>query len=86
MNLPYSIRMYWTNSWPLTVQLQQYIFEKTLKENGSTHLYASFDTFCVHIGQLSETQWVFLKTVKSLFSKENVVNFETFQKFKVSEA
>ena len=62
-------------------------FWKTLIEAGSSHLYSSFGTFCVQIGQLFEAQWVFekcLKTVKSLFSKENVVDFQFFRKFKVS--
>ena len=77
--VPYSIRMYWTNFWQPTDHIQLNIFEKTLIEIGSSHLYASFGTFCVQIGQFFEAQWVFencLKTVKSLFSKENVVNFE----------
>ena len=39
-----------------TVRLQQNIFEKTLIEVGSLHLHASFDTFCVQIGQLLEAQ------------------------------
>ena len=64
--------MYWTNFWQPTVPLQQSIFEKTLLKDCRSHVYASFDTFCVQIGQLFDTQWVFdffLKTVKSLFSK-----------------
>ena len=62
-------------------------FWKTLIEVGSSHIYASFGTFCVQIGQLFEVQRVFekcMKTVKSLFSKENDVDFEFFRKFKVS--
>ena len=62
-------------------------FWKTLIEVGSSHIYASFCTFCVQIGQLFEAQWVFercMKTVKSLFSKENDVDFEFFRKFKIS--
>ena len=54
-------------------------FEKTLKAVGSSHTDASFGTFCVQIGQLFEAQWVFekfMKTAKSLFSKENDINFE----------
>ena len=53
-------------------------FRKTLIKVGSSHLCASFDTFSVQIGLLFETQRVFekcLKTVKSLFSKENIVDF-----------
>ena len=49
--------------------------------------YASFGTFCVQIGHFLEAQWVFekcLKTVKSLFLKENDVDFEFFWKFKTS--
>ena len=79
--------MYWTNFWKPTVHVKQYIFEKTIIEVGSSYLYASFGTFCVHIGKFFEAQWVFekcLKTVKSLFSKENEVDFEFFRKFKVS--
>ena len=36
--------------------VQQNIFEKTLIEIFIPHLYASFDTFCVQIGQLFEAQ------------------------------
>ena len=54
MNLPYSIRMYWTKL--PTVHLQQNFFEKTPLEVGSSHIYASFGTFCVQIGQLFEAQ------------------------------
>ena len=67
--------------------VQQNIFEKPLLEVCSSHLYASFGTFCVQIAQLFEAQWVFekcMKTVKSLFSKENDVDFEFFRKFNVS--
>ena len=32
------------------------IFEKTFTEASSLHLYASFGTFCVQIGQLFEAQ------------------------------
>ena len=59
MNLPYSILMYWTNIWQPTVRVQQDIFEKTLVEDSSSHLYASFGTFCVQIDQLFEAQWDF---------------------------
>ena len=86
-NLAYSIRMCWTNFWPPTVHEQQNIFENTLIWVGSSHLYASFGTFCIQIGQFLEAQWVFekcLKTVKSLFLKENEVDFETLWKFKSS--
>ena len=78
---------YWTISWQPTVYVQQNIFEKTNIEVGSSHLYSSFVTFCVQIGQLFEAKWVFkkcIKTVKSQFSKENDVDFEFFRKFKVS--
>ena len=54
----HNIRMYWTNFWQLTIHIQQNIFEKTLIEVGSPHLYASFGTFCVQIGQLFAAQWV----------------------------
>ena len=87
MNLPYLIRMHWTNFWHHTVHAPQNIFEKTLIEVGISHIYASFGMFCVQIGQLFEARWVFekgMKTVKSLFSNENDVDFGFFQKFKVS--
>ena len=51
--------MYWTNFWQPTVNVQQNIFEKTLIKVGSSHLYASFDTFCVQIGQLFVAHWDF---------------------------
>ena len=35
---------------------KQRIFEKYLTEDGSSHFYASFVTFCVQIGQLFEAQ------------------------------
>ena len=47
-------------------------------EVSSTHLYASFGTFCAKIGQSFEAQRVFeecLEIDKSLLSKENVVDF-----------
>ena len=59
MNLSYFIRMYSTNFWQPTVHVLQNVFEKNLIEVGSSHLYASFGTFCVQIGQLFAAQWVF---------------------------
>ena len=41
-------------------------FEKALVKVGSSHLYSSFVTFCVQIGQLHETQWVFEKCLKTV--------------------
>ena len=79
--------MYWMNFWPPIVHEQQNIFEKDIIEVDSSHLYASFGTFCVHIGQFLEAQWVFekcLKTLQLLFLKENEVNFEILWKFKIS--
>ena len=61
--------------------------KKTHIEVGRSNLYASFGTFCLKIGQFLEAQWVFekcFKTVKSLFSKENDVDFEFFRNFKIS--
>ena len=61
--------------------VQQTNFEKTFIKVCSPYLYASFGKFCVQIGQLFEAQRFFekcLKTVKSLFSKENVVTFDFF--------
>ena len=82
LNQPYNIRLYIANFWQPNVHVQQNIFGKILLEVGSWHLYASFGTFCVQIGQFFEAQWVFencLKTVKSLFSKENDGDFEFFR-------
>ena len=52
----YLLLMYWTNFCQPTVRVQQNIFEKTLIEVGSPHIYASFGTFHVQIGQLFEAQ------------------------------
>ena len=41
---------------PPTVHEQQIIFEKTLIEVRTSHLYASFGTFCIKIGQFLEAQ------------------------------
>ena len=71
MNLPYSIRMYWTNFWQPTVHVKQNIFEKNVIKVGSSHLYASFGTFCVQIGQFLEAQWVFF-----LFENGQIAVFE----------
>ena len=79
--------MYWTHFWQPTVHVQQNTFEKVFIEVGSSYLYVSFATICVQIGQFLEAQRVFekcLKTVKSLFLKENNVDLEFFLKFKIS--
>ena len=55
----HNIRMYLTNNWEPTVHVQLNIFGKTLIKVCSLHLYASFGTFCVQIGQLLVPQWVF---------------------------
>ena len=41
----------------MTIHKQQIIFEKDLIEVGSSHLYASFGTFCVQIGLSFESLW-----------------------------
>ena len=46
----YNIRMYWTNFWQPTVHVKQNIFERTLIEVCSPHLYLSFGTFYARIG------------------------------------
>ena len=79
MNLPYSIRMYWTHFSQPTLHLQQNIFEEALAEVGSSHLYAYFGTFCVEIGKFVDPQGIFEKCLKIdqlLLLKENVVDFE----------
>ena len=53
------IRMNWTNFWQPTVHVQENIFGNTQIEDCSSHLYASFVTFCVQIDQLFATQWAF---------------------------
>ena len=63
--------------------LQQNIFEKTLMEDGSSHLYASFGTFCVQIGQLFEAQRDFKITegfeIEVIFlRKQRFYRFQTF--------
>ena len=55
----HNIRMYWTSFWQPTVHVQKTFLKKTLIEVCSPHLYASFETFCIQIGQLVATQWDF---------------------------
>ena len=67
-----------------TIDVQQNIFEKNHVEVGSSHLYTSFGTFCVEIGQFFEGQCSetlnFRKNSKSTsFSFENN-DFIVFQK------
>ena len=79
--------VYWRNFCQLTVGVQQNIFEQTLIEIGSLNLYTFIGTFCVQVGWLFESQWAFeecLNIEKSLFSKENVVNFDFLWMFKDS--
>ena len=38
-----------------------FFWKKNQKKVGSSHLYASFGTFCIQIGQLFEAHWVFWK-------------------------
>ena len=86
-NLTYSIRMYWMNIWQLTIHEQQDIFEKSLIEVGSSHLYASFGTFCTQICQLFETQWHFefvWKSTNRCHRREMSPISAIFQMFKVS--
>ena len=55
----HNIGMYRTNFSQPTVHVKQYTFEKNYTKNSSSHLYASFGTFCVQIGPLFEEQWDF---------------------------
>ena len=48
----HNICMWWPNFWLPTVLKQQSIFLNTLIEVYSSHLHASFGTFCVQIGRL----------------------------------
>ena len=65
--------------------MQQNIFEKSLIEVGSSHLYTFFGTFCVHIGQLFETQCDF-KLLEEFeidvifLRKQGFYRFQTFFK------
>ena len=52
------LRMYWTNLWQPTVQVQQNIFENYFMKIHSSYLYASIDTFCVLIGQLFAARYL----------------------------
>ena len=79
------VRMYWTNYWQPTVDVQQFFFEKNLTEVGSSHLCASFGTFCVQIGQLFEAQWAFKLSeefeIDVIFLwKQRFYRFQTFFK------
>ena len=79
--------MYWMNFCQPIIRLQQNIFEQSLIEVGSLHIYACFGTFCVQIGQIFESQWAFeecLNIDKSLFSQENVADFDFLRIFKDS--
>ena len=79
--------MYWTIFCQPTNRGKQNIFELTLIKDVSLSLYASFGTFCVQIGQLFESQWAFeecLNIDKSLFSQENVADFDFLRIFKNS--
>ena len=55
----HNICMYWAKLWQPTVHIQNHIFEKTLIKVCSSHLHASFGTFCVQIGQFFEARWIF---------------------------
>ena len=59
--------------------------KKTLVEVGSSHLYVSFGTFCVHIGHLVEAQYEFklseeLKMDVIFFPKQRFYRFHTIFK------
>ena len=71
-NLPYSIRMYWTNFWQPTVHVEQNILEKNLIVVGSSHLYASFGTNL-------RPNWSFIRDTVSLwrmFKHWQIAGFE----------
>ena len=64
-------------------------FWKSLIEVGSSHLYASFGTFCVQIGQLVEVQWDFKLSeefeINVIFhQKQRFYRFHTFFKDSLS--
>ena len=74
MNLPYSISMFWTNSWQPTDRVQRTFFEKPLQEVGSSHLNASFGTFCVQNFQ-KNSKWTSFS-----FKNKRFYRFQTFFK------
>ena len=80
-----NIRLYWTNFCLPTVRAKQSIFEQTLIEAGSLHLYASFAPFAsklVNYSRHTETL-NFRKNSKSTsFSFENS-NFTVFMHFSI---
>ena len=76
----YYMRMYWPNFWQPTVHVQQNIFEKAVIEVCSPHLYASFGTFCVQVGQLFEAQRVFL----SMFENRQIAVIECLKNRRAS--
>ena len=81
----HNIRMYWTNFRQPTAHVQQTIFWKILIEVCSLHLYASFGTFCVQIGQSFVSQWVFkqseeFRNRRHFPSKTAIVDFQTYFK------
>ena len=63
----HNIRMYWTNFWQPSVNVEQNTFEKTLIKVGSAHIYVYFGTFCVQIVQFFEAQWFFEKKKQIFF-------------------
>ena len=78
MNQPYYIYVL-SNFFTADRSYTTKYLKKTLIEVGSSHIYASFGTFFVQIGQLFRAKQVFdkcMKTVKSLFSKENDFDFD----------
>ena len=81
--------MYWTNFWPPTVHVKQNIFVKTFIEIDSSHLNASFGTFCVQIGQIFELQWDFKLSEKFeidliFLQKQHFYRFQAFFKDSLS--
>ena len=84
-NLPYSIRMYWTNFWQQTVHAHHNIFEKLwwmLVSHIFTLLLAPYASKLVCFWRHSES---LKKSLKTLFSKKSDVDFEFFWKFKISK-
>ena len=55
--------------------IQQNIFGITLTEVCSPHLYVSFGTFCVQIGQLFEALWSIFENRQIIAIEENVFDY-----------
>ena len=85
MNLHYSIRICTKPIFDSRPLINNKIFLKKLIKVGSSHLYASFGTYCVKIGKLFNSQWKFILSEDFekddfFFRKQRFDRFQTFFK------